>query len=104
MDKVVRDGKVAILYSPGFGAGWYTWNYQYPECQYHPKLVALVENHASAKEIQALATMLFGEDFYADGAADLTIAWLPVGTSYQIREYDGSESIQVQSYSDWSIA
>lgn len=26
MDKVIKDGKVAVLYSPGFGAGWFTWN------------------------------------------------------------------------------
>ena len=25
MDKVVRDGLVAVLVSPGHGAGWYTW-------------------------------------------------------------------------------
>ena len=23
------DGNVAVLYSPGFGAGWYTWNTDY---------------------------------------------------------------------------
>ena len=26
MTKCIRDGKVAILYSPGYGAGWSTWN------------------------------------------------------------------------------
>jgi len=26
MTKYIRDGKVAVLYSPGFGAGWSTWN------------------------------------------------------------------------------
>lgn len=25
MDKIERDGKVAVLYSPGYGAGWSTW-------------------------------------------------------------------------------
>ena len=26
MEKVIRDGKVAVLYSPGYGAGWsYSW-------------------------------------------------------------------------------
>ena len=24
-DKVIRDGKVAVIISPGFGAGWSTW-------------------------------------------------------------------------------
>ena len=26
MRKEIRDGKVAVLYSPSFGAGWSTWN------------------------------------------------------------------------------
>ena len=24
--KVIRNNEVAVIYSPGFGAGWYTWN------------------------------------------------------------------------------
>ena len=32
MNKVIRDGKVAVLYSPGYGAGWYSWNWNHPEC------------------------------------------------------------------------
>jgi len=24
-DRVIRDGRVAVVYSPGFGAGWSTW-------------------------------------------------------------------------------
>ncbi len=43
MEKVIRDGKVAILYSPGFGAGWYSWNTDHKELIFHPKLVELVE-------------------------------------------------------------
>ena len=25
-EKYIKDGKVAVAYSPGFGAGWSTWN------------------------------------------------------------------------------
>ncbi len=31
IQKLSQDGKVAVLYSPGFGAGWYTWNTDAPE-------------------------------------------------------------------------
>ena len=27
MEKLVREGRVAVMYSPGFGAGWYSWNH-----------------------------------------------------------------------------
>ena len=26
MNKIEKDGNVAVLYSPGYGAGWSTWN------------------------------------------------------------------------------
>lgn len=31
MEKLEKDGKVAILYSPGFGAGWSTWNSEWAD-------------------------------------------------------------------------
>ena len=31
MNKLIRDGKVAVLISPEYGAGWSTWNYDLPE-------------------------------------------------------------------------
>jgi hypothetical protein len=44
MDKVIRDGQVAVLYSPGFGAGWYSWNREMPELLFEPNLVAMIED------------------------------------------------------------
>jgi hypothetical protein len=43
LKKVIRDGKVAVLYSPGFGAGWYSWNSSVPQCLFSPEIVAMVE-------------------------------------------------------------
>lgn len=42
MEKLVRDGKVAILYSKGYGAGWYSWH-GIKELIFHPKLIEMVE-------------------------------------------------------------
>lgn len=122
MDKVIRDGKVAVLYSPGYGAGWYTWNSARPECLFDPEIVALVEkkdaaflnamvpvrelrskykneNDAIVKEIAALAERKWGKGdgnyFCTLGAEDLTIAWVPEGTLIRVCEYDGAESIEV---------
>ena len=91
MDKVIRDGKVAVLYSPGWGAGWYTWNREYPDCIYDPDIVALLEN-GKRKDIAALAEKKW-ENFYAGGSGDLEIEWLPEGTPFRIDEFDGNESI-----------
>ena len=92
MEKVIRDGKVAILYSPGYGAGWYSWNYD-PQMLYDPDTVKWVEN---GKE----GPCPYGErhpDVYCGGASDLEIKWLFEGTAFEIYEYDGAESIRVIS-------
>ena len=42
MDKVIVNGKVAVLYSPGYGSGWYTWNQEFPELIFSPAIVKMV--------------------------------------------------------------
>jgi len=96
MNKVIRNGKVAVLYSPGFGAGWYTWNTEYPECIYDPDVVALVEAGKRDDIPDLMAKKYKGKDdyFYAGGADQLKIVWIAEGTKFHIDEYDGSEGIQ----------
>jgi hypothetical protein len=94
MEKVIRDGNVAVLYSPGYGAGWYSWNSEHKELLFHPKLVEMVEAGRNAEITDNWLKENLGPDFYAGGAKDLRIAWLPEGTAFEINEYDGSESIR----------
>ena len=61
MDKVIRDGKVAVLYSPRFGSGWSTWSAPM-EAIFHPKIVELVLQDERDKITEALITELFGEN------------------------------------------
>jgi hypothetical protein len=91
MNKVVRDGNVAVLISRGFGAGWYTWNLETPECLTSPEIVALVEAKATDREIEEKARELW-PDGYWGGADGLQIVWVPEGTEVILDEYDGSES------------
>ena len=103
MEKVVRDGKVAVLVSPGFGAGWYTWNRERPECLYDADMVAWVEGgkEGSMPDLEAK----YGwEYFYDGGASDLIIYWLAVGTQFRIDEYDGSESLVLAQEERWETA
>ncbi len=93
--KVIRDGKVAVLYSPGFGAGWYSWNTNVPQCLFSPEIVALVESNQADTITGEFCEELFGVDYFcALGADQLEIEWLPSGTHFDIDEYDGSESIR----------
>jgi len=108
MNKVIRDGKVAVLVSPGFGAGWSTWAFdgegQTTEFMlFDPTLVAMVERGDSVEAIESYVTAIH-PNTYCGGADDLTIEWLPVGTAFRIHEYDGYESVEVCDDMIWNIA
>ena len=102
MNKLIDNGKVAVLYSPGFGAGWSTWNPDRPELLFDPAIVTFVENDQTA-ELNTYVTLKY-PGIYTGGMESLAVAWLPVGTEFQINEYDGSESIRVKSDIVWLIA
>lgn len=93
MEKVIRNGKVAVLYSPGYGAGWYSWNSN-KELLFHPKLVGMVEDlNGDLIDADWVKENLGIENVYCGGASDLRICWLLEGTAFMISEYDGSESV-----------
>ena len=92
-EKHIVDGKVAVLYSPGFGAGWSTWAYGDTE-----QAMAMDKELVQAfleGGVDALVKITAQKypDNYLGGAEDLEVAWLPVGTAFEIREYDGSETL-----------
>lgn len=101
MDKVIRDGKVAVLYSPGFGAGWYTWH-NIAELIYDPRIVHYVET--GEKELILSYVDEVYPDVYCGGVDDLEIAWINEGTLFRINEYDGNESIETKEDVDWLVA
>lgn len=103
MNKVIRDGKVAVLVSPGFGAGWSTWNTEHPECVFDPAVVEWVEN-GKVGPVPKLAELRGWDYMYEGGAGDLIIYWLPEGSRFRIDEYDGSESLVLESEEEWMTA
>lgn len=112
MRKVIKDGNVAVLYSPGFGAGWSTWNDMRADMVFCPEIV---EKILSGEEVTVeFCKEIFncddnnldpkGEHMYFDGASDLEVVWLYKGTVFTIDEYDGSESLNIQDDMDWFVA
>ena len=103
MEKVIIDGKVAVLVSAGFGAGWSSWNYQYPEMLFDPTIVKMLDEGKSQDEILAYCEVKYPEGYFG-GAEDLVIEWMPMGTEFEIDEYDGSESIRYKENEYWITA
>ena len=52
MEKVIRDGKVAVLISQGWGAGWYSWHRDNQQLLFHPKLVEMVEQNRKNEDLR----------------------------------------------------
>jgi len=102
MNKLSEDGKVAVLYSPGFGAGWYTWNYQTPEILFDPGIVRFVEKK-KWNELETYVTLKYPE-IYTGGMKDLEVMWVPEGTLFKVNEYDGNESVELKESDDWIMA
>ena len=92
MNKLIENEKVGVVYSPGFGAGWYTWNTEYPEIVFDPTIVKYVETERW-DELKVYVELKYPE-IYAGGMDSLRVEWVPVGAQFKVTEYDGSESIE----------
>ena len=102
MDKLSKDGKVAVVYSPGFGAGWYTWNTDAPEILFDPAIVKFVEKE-KWDELATYVALKY-PDIYTGGMKDLKVAWIPEGTLFRVDDYDGNESIELKENDNWFVA
>lgn len=103
MDKVIRDGKVAVLYSPGYGAGWYSWH-DIEELLYDPAVVDMVEKRKHYTEIVDYCVSVYGPKCSFSSAEDLVIEWVDIGREFRIDEYDGYESIEYKDELEWHAA
>ena len=103
MEKVIRDGRVAVLVSPGFGAGWSTWNRDVPELLFDPAVVQMVGDGTRPETIELYCEEKYPNHYFS-GASDLTVVWVPIGTEFMIDEYDGAESIIFKDQEKWITA
>ena len=98
MEKVIKDGKVAVIVSPDFGGGWSTWadEDQKLTALFDRRFVEAVENKASV-DIRELCEEVFGEgtNFYPSGWESTVIEWVPEGEHFIIDEYDGFERLNL---------
>lgn len=107
VEKYIKDGKVAVLYSPGFGAGWSTWNEAFAEFLVFDKgLVELALSGAKEDVVREyLESSLPDSDILCLGGwKGIYVKCLPVGTVFHINEYEGSEAVIVFDENDYFTA
>jgi hypothetical protein len=96
MEKVIMDGKVAVAVSGGFGAGWTFWNNKISP--FEPKVIEMIEVGRQVEIDKEWCEKELGiKDVYCGGASDLSIEWVKEGERFSINEYDGSESLYIES-------
>lgn len=93
------EGKVGIIYSPGFGAGWSTWGV--PEMALDQELANAIDSGCTDKLIGEIAETNWPDEYHG-GLEDCVVEWVEPGTSFRIDEYDGNESLVLDN--DWQKA
>ena len=92
-----EDGRVAVLVSPGWGAGWSSWNAEPRLTEFllfDRRLVELVQAKAAEEAAKHLVQELGIDPMpYLGGWNDLEIVWVRPGTQFRIHEYDGNETL-----------
>lgn len=108
MDRLIRDGQVAVLYSPSWGAGWSTWE-QDPDVKmamlFDPQIADIRDRGAPdwQERVEAIARIKY-PDAYLGGLQDLRVKWLRQGTQFRIDEHDGNELVVINGEQEWITA
>ena len=104
-----KKGEIAVLVSPGYGAGWSSWNSQYGIDLATDKriveksiefsktdMLEKIDRCGSAEEIEFTKWLesIGYKAVYAGGFNQCVIEWVPKGTAIRISEYDGYESLE----------
>jgi hypothetical protein len=101
MEKLERDGMVAVLYSPGYGAGWSTRGGD--SSMVFNKRLALAVLGESGEDVMKVAQEEY-PNVYHGGCKDLEVQWVEKGHRFEINEYDGAESVRVFGPDDGYVA
>ena len=103
---------VEVLISVGFGAGWSTWNGYGIRLAADNRLIDFFKLHLKEdgwfddkvtddELIEFFNSIGFDGYLYYGGFRDCKIIWVPAGVPFQIREYDGAESIMFYDPEEW---
>lgn len=105
MTKLEKDANIAVLVSPGYGAGWSSWNPNHEEFfLFDSGLIERIGMPSSLVE-EYIKSQLGEDNYYSMyGWSNVVIKWIPKGTIFKISEYDGYEEIQYNNGTDWKVA
>lgn len=92
---------IEVLYSPGFGGGFYTWGAP-EEAIFDKKLINLIKEKRYTDAYEYVAETY--PEVNPSCVYDLKINEMEPGTKFIINEYDGSEYFIIQNETNWITA
>ena len=87
VEKLIRNGEVAVIVSPEYGAGWSSWNKEVNPMDKRYVELILQGNILEAKELAKK------EGFYNGGLDNAIIVWVPEGWLFYITDTEGAEEL-----------
>ena len=92
MNKLIVDGKVAVIVSPGFGAGWSTCGDE--ESCLDGELAQAILDGLHEDKIEEIAEKNWPGQ-YQGGLYQCVVKWVEQGEQFEITDYDGNESLNI---------
>lgn len=101
MDKVVKNGKVAIIHSTELGAYWYSVH-RNKELIFDPNIVAILEDDTlepiqQADQIDEYLEEKYGDGWYGD-TLNIEVGYIPQGTLFT---FDSNDNLILMSELEW---
>lgn len=94
-DKYINEeGLVGVIISPGFGAGFHTWN-DIPGLCFDKDIIQMILEDKPIQELADFVEAKYEHTGYVStiGLSAAEIKWVKPGTQFFIDEYDGFESL-----------
>jgi len=100
MNRVIENGKVAVLISAEFGTGWFSWH-GIEELIFDPVIIEMVRNHRNDEIISYVERAYPDVDVSDCGIDDLQVVLVPEGSVFRINECGGAETVVFSEDDYW---
>jgi len=99
VQKYIKDNKVAVIISPCYGGGWYSWNQGITDILFDCQLVQCILENDEKNFLSILKEKY--PSIFNTGFEELSIEWVELDKSFHIHEYDGYETIMYKEDYEW---
>jgi hypothetical protein len=113
--KYYLNGNVGVLITSSYGAGWSTWSSfgenMAENMLFDTEIIEFILQHTTDGEFRSLSktqqeelSKIASEKYdgqYIDGIESLVVDWVPIGSKFIIKEYDGIETIMFFNNFNW---